>query len=267
MSDRKILAKVDTVIKLSTEDSPRLSESEKFTLKQGEELEINWYRSASNNHWEFELHSLKNGFFNWFAYSPHVEITGIKGFKNKLKEIAEREWEFFDRGTRKESEEGFWQQIVKYWREGVGINFVDTKAEVSSNNFPWSAVFISWIMKQAGAGNKFKYSARHSIYIRDAIKNRKNNVSDAGFKGYKIDEISPEVGDLVCAPRQSGVTYNTTTDYPSHCDLVVAKRVDEIDIIGGNVSNSVTRKTLKLDTDGTVKDTSRPWFVVIKNLL
>ena len=91
MSDRKILAKVDTVIKRSTEDSLRLSESEKFDLKQGEELDINWYRSASNNHWEFELESPKKGFFNWFAYSPHVEITGIKGFKNKLKEIAERE--------------------------------------------------------------------------------------------------------------------------------------------------------------------------------
>ncbi|NQY07827.1 MAG: hypothetical protein HRT68_16920 [Flavobacteriaceae bacterium] len=89
MGDRKILAKVDTVIKRSTEDSLRLSESEKFDLKQGEELDINWYRSASNNHWEFELESPKKGFFNLFAYSPHVEITGIKGFKNKLKEIAE----------------------------------------------------------------------------------------------------------------------------------------------------------------------------------
>ncbi|MGK7929648.1 MAG: DUF2272 domain-containing protein [Spirulina sp.] len=267
MSNRKILAKVDTVIKLSTEDSLRLSESEKFALKQGEELEINWYRSASNNHWEFELESPKKGFFNWFAYSPHVEITGIQGFKNKLKEIAEREWEFFGKGTRKESEEDFWQHISKYWREGVEINYVNTKAEVSSPNFPWSAVFISWVMKQAGAGDKFKYSARHSIYIRDAIKNRKNNVSDARFKGYKIDEMSPEVGDLVCAAREDGVTYDTTTDYKSHCDLVVAKRANEIDIIGGNVSNSVTRKTLKLDAQGKVKDTSRPWFAIVKNLL
>jgi hypothetical protein len=75
------------------------------------------------------------------------------------------------------------------------------------------------------------------------------------------------VGDLVCAPRQLGVTYDTEEGYASHCDLVVAKRINEVDIIGGNVSDSVTKKTLKLDGNGKVKDTSRPWFVVIKNLL
>jgi hypothetical protein len=52
----------------------------------------------------------------------------------------------------------------------------------------------------------------------------------------------------------------------SHCDLVVAKRSNEIDVIGGNVSDSVTKKTLKLDANGKVKDATRPWFVVIKNL-
>ncbi|MEY3826314.1 MAG: hypothetical protein RLZZ148_1128 [Cyanobacteriota bacterium] len=92
-------------------------------------------------------------------------------------------------------------------------------------------------------------------------------VINAPFVAFKIDEVTPEIGDLVCAPRQSGVTYDTTDNYISHCDLVVAKRTNEIDIIGGNVSDSVTQKTLKLDTNGKVKDTTRPWFVVIKNLL
>lgn len=270
MTDRKVRASVDTTIKRSTEDSIRLSETENFSLKQGEELALNWYRPAANNHWEFELESPKNGFFNWFAYTPHVEITGAKGFKNQLKEIAEREWEFFGRGSRKESEDGYWQRIEKYWSEGVGIKYIDSVEEVSSPNNPWSAVFISWVMKKAGAGNQFKYNPSHSVYIRDAIKNRKKNVSDAGFKAYKKNEVSPEVGDLICKARagdENWVNYDTTTDYKSHCDLVVAKRVNEIDIIGGNVSNSVTRQTLKLDDNGKVEDTSRPWFVVIKNLL
>ena len=121
-------------------------------------------------------------------------------------------------------------------------------------------------MKQAGAGNQFKYNASHSVYIRDSIKKRKDQVKDAAFIAFKIDEVSPEVGDLVCAPREKGITYDTTSNYISHCDLVVAKRSNEIDIIGGNVSDSVTQKTLKLDANGKVKDTTRPWFVVIKNL-
>ena len=122
-------------------------------------------------------------------------------------------------------------------------------------------------MKLILLADKFKRDASHSVYIRDSVKKRKDQIINAPFVAFKIDEVTPEIGDLVCAPRQSGVTYDTNENYISHCDLVVAKRTNEIDIIGGNVSDSVTQKTLKLDTNGKVKDTTRPWFVVIKNLL
>lgn len=268
MADRKIKALVDTVIKRSTDDSLSLPDSDKFVLVEGEKLEINWYRPAANNHWEFELEVPKNGFYNWFAYIPHVELTGIRGFKNKVKEIAERELQFW--AGHKESENGFWQRVVQYWEQGVDITSIDTVEEVSSSGYPWSAVFISWIMKKAGAGTQFKYHPRHSVYIRDAIQKRKNNDINAAFKGYRLDEVSPKIGDLVCASRAADagrVGYDTTTDYASHCDVVVAVRSQEIDVIGGNVSNSVTKIALKTDTQGKLTDTSRPWFVVIKNLL
>ena len=174
----------------------------------------------------------------------------------------------FEKGTKKEREDGFWQRVVKYWKEALNIHHIDTPDEVGDGiRNPWSAAFISWIMTKAGAADKFKRDASHSVYIRDSVKKRKDQVINAPFVAFKIDEVTPEIGDLVCAPRQSGVTYDTTDNYISHCDLVVAKRTNEIDIIGGNVSDSVTQKTLKLDTNGKVKDTTRPWFVVIKNLL
>ena len=264
MANKTLKALINTVIKTSTEASSSLPDSEKFALNKDETLDIVHYRSASNTHWEIELATPKDGKTIWFAFVSHVEIFSDSNFKIRLKDQAEAECNFFGKGTKKEREDGFWQHIVQYWKEALNINNIDTPTDVG--NVPWSAAFISWIMKQGGAGDKFKYNSSHSVYIRDAIKKRKNQISDAAFVAFKIDEVTPQVGDLVCAPRQSGVTYDTTDDYISHCDLVVAKRSNEIDIIGGNVSNSVTKKTLKLDANGKVKDTTRPWFVVIKNL-
>jgi hypothetical protein len=186
-------------------------------------------------------------------------------FKQKVKEIAEQEWEFFARGKKKEYENGFWQRVGTYWREGVGRNL-----DGRNRKEPWSAAFISWVMKKAGAGKLFKYSSGHSVYIRDVIAKRKNNDSSAAFKGYKLNEVAPQVGDLVCGAREEyvgKVGYDTTTDYQAHCDIVVATRSREIDVIGGNVNNSVSKKTLKVEADGKIMNPPKSLFVVIKNLL
>jgi phage replication-related protein YjqB (UPF0714/DUF867 family) len=187
-------------------------------------------------------------------------------FKQRVKKIAEREWEFFDRGNKKEDEEGAWQRVGDYWRDGVGINDRDGR----DRQYRWSAAFVSWVMKNAGAGNHFNYSSRHSVYIRDAIQKRKNNDNSTAFKGYRLNEVAPQIGDLVCASsgEDAGkVDYDTTTDYRAHCDIVIAIKQGEIDVIGGNVGDSVSKRTLKVDSQGTLIDTSRPWFVVIKNQL
>jgi hypothetical protein len=197
---------------------------------------------------------------------PSSQAFGSKSFQQRLADIARQEWELFGRGTKKEKQEGFWQRIGVYWREGVGVN-LDGR-----NSNPWSAAFISWVLKTAGAGNRFKYSARHSVYIRDAIAKRKNNDPNAAFKGYRINEVAPQVGDLVCASRGidvGKVGYDTTRDYQSHCDIVVAIKPGRIDLIGGNVGNSVSLKTLTVDSQGKITKLPRnsSWFVVIKNLL
>ncbi|MEM8778649.1 MAG: DUF2272 domain-containing protein, partial [Cyanobacteria bacterium P01_G01_bin.49] len=265
MANKTLTALTNTVVKSLPQDSTTLDDSQQFSLAENETIEIKQYRSALNNHWEIELVSPHDGIITWFTFISHVEIFEDANFKKKLVETAFEEWEFFSRGTKKEREDGIWQHIVQYWQEALNMNNIDTPTDVG--NIPWSAAFISWLMTKSGARNKFKRNASHSVYIRDAIKKRKEKVIDAPFIAFKINEVSPQVGDLVCAPRQSGVTYDTTESYISHCDLVVEKRDDEIDIIGGNVSNSVTKKTLKLDDNSRVDDNSRPWFVVIKNLL
>jgi phage replication-related protein YjqB (UPF0714/DUF867 family) len=193
-------------------------------------------------------------------YSPTMS------FQQKVQEIAEQEWEFFDRGQKKEYEDGYYQRVGDYWREGVGISDRDGR----DRQHRWSAAFISWVMRTAGAGDHFKYSSRHSVYIRDAIQKRKNNDSHAAFKGYRLNEVIPHVGDLVCfsSGEDAGqVDYDTTTDYRAHCDIVVAKQLGQIEVIGGNVQESVFKKTLQTDSEGFLIDATKPWFVVIQNLL
>lgn len=71
-----ISALVPTVIKRFTIDSTELDPREKFELAKGEKIGVNWIRSAArDDHWEFELKSPKGGFFNWYAFKPHVQVN------------------------------------------------------------------------------------------------------------------------------------------------------------------------------------------------
>lgn len=140
------------------------------------------------------------------------------------------------------------------------------------NAFPWSAAFVSFIMKASGAGNTFKYSGRHATYIVDSVKNR--NTPNHPFRGYPINEEMPDIGDLLCAPRGEDIklTYDEIVqkgDFQSHCDIVVAKHNNSaIEVIGGNVGDTVAKTIVSLTSNGFI-DVSDPafrgWFVVIKN--
>ncbi|MEA5511845.1 DUF2272 domain-containing protein [Crocosphaera sp. UHCC 0190] len=144
------------------------------------------------------------------------------------------------------------------------------------NEYPWSAAFISYIMQKSGAGNQFKYSGRHATYIVDSVKNR--DTQNYPFRGYPIDQKEPEIGDLICAPRGSSkdLVYDKILqegDFTSHCDIVVAKNDNKnIEVIGGNVGDTVSKTIVLLNSKGYIQKTDshsdfRPWFVVIKNTL
>ena len=185
--------------------------------------------------------------------------------KRKSVRLAEQEFKKWLEGKIKEGDPATMAQLRKYWREGAGVNWSDGQMI----NEAWSAAFISWLQKEAGAGNNFKYSTSHSRYIRESVKNRKEK-NNKSFKAYRPEEVEVEVGDLVCYPRQSGVNYDKTSSYKSHCDIITAVRKTEADSIGGNISNSVSMTKVPLTKDGYI-DKNRDkkgyggYFVVIKN--
>lgn len=110
-------------------------------------------------------------------------------FAERLVNAAITEWDFFGRQAydiagnathtgHKEGEKGFAERIGTYWLEGTKTHGID-----GTKNVPWSAAFISWLMRKAGAGDQFRYSTQHSIFISQAIRDQNNGRIDAGFWG------------------------------------------------------------------------------------
>lgn len=147
--------------------------------------------------------------------------------------------------------------------------------DIQDDRYAWSACCVSTIMALAGySKDEFPSSQSHSTFIRRFVRARNNAEQAAAFWAFRISEPQavPEPGDIIGCGRGPGVTvekaqllYDKTTSYPSHSDIVVAKRAGEIDVIGGNVMDSVTKKTLPITPAGQlVPDDRHPWFVVLK---
>lgn len=207
-------------------------------------------------------------------------------FKEKLIEVAKEEWEFFGKQEilkyendnhgnpkpvygrigHRETENGYYQRVGKYWKTGVNKSL-----DGRNDDQPWSAAFISYLMKMSEAGTYFLASSQHSVYIRKSIVARQQNNNAYGFWGYRISEYKPEVGDLICYVREDAVghiDYDTnSSNYTSHSDLVVEKEGNILKVIGGNVEDSVTMKHVIIDDNGYLTDTSKHWFVIMKNMI
>ena len=200
-----------------------------------------------------------------YIFSRPKKQKQQSGFKKKLVNLANEEHNAWNKnGTVKEGNQDTIQRLRNYWEVGSGIKEDDNYYI----NQAWSSAFISYLMRKAGAGDDFKYSQSHSQYIAQAVKNRKENNSKK-FKAYKPNEVKVQVGDLVCYPRQSGVGYDSKAGYKSHCDLITSVQGNIAVGIGGNVSDSVTKKNYALK-DGKIdksKDTKGYGgvFTVIKN--
>lgn len=148
--------------------------------------------------------------------------------------------------------------LQEYYRTGVGMEV--TAQQLQSAAFqslhPWSAVFISWVLKTAGAGGGFLYSRAHQSYIRAAHRSRMDGNTTSVFWAYRATELAPQVGDLVCASRaNSGATFDNIVETQlraTHCDIVTEVRPGELRVIGGNLSQSVGAKKIRTQPNGFV---------------
>ncbi|GMA15727.1 DUF2272 domain-containing protein [Deinococcus metallilatus] len=157
--------------------------------------------------------------------------------------------------ARSETDPAMRPVLRGYWMDGAGLGGVAADRAIDDRT-PWSAAFISWVMRRAGAGDRFRYAAGHTVYCAAAKRNRLRGDLANPFWLSRITEVAPQPGDLVCTGRQdSGVTFENVDDgqaRPSHCDIVVEAAPGRLTVIGGNVGNTVGRKLIRVDERGLV---------------
>jgi hypothetical protein len=198
--------------------------------------------------------------------TPIVAPIAITPFAQKLVDFCHNEWDFFRKGALRETEDPAITRIASYWSH-VGKDGWD-----GNTPEPWSAAFISFAMKEAGDNGRFKKATGHCIYINDAIK--RCNDPEAPFHGKRLEEYAPQLGDLIARTRAgSDVTFDTAPNtpwYTSHTDIVTAIKPGEVEMTGGNVSNSVYVRRLPLLPDGRLEPTAAAAngvFAIMKNNL
>ena len=144
-------------------------------------------------------------------------------------------------------------------------------------HYAWSAAFISYIMRIAGAGERFPYSSAHADYINAAKAQADTGGGNLVVTAERPDRYAPQPGDLICLGRggSRALTYDQlpTTSFPGHCDIVVSVEPSQLTVIGGNVDDTVTEKHIPVTASGMlsdpvtgVVDTRYPWFVVLRVL-
>ena len=183
---------------------------------------------------------------------------------------------------------GHWQRIGEYWwlgqdvdrRESAWTGMHDENGqeidERRDDYYAWSAAFISYVMRTAGAGSRFPYSPSHYVYINIAKEMKLGRTSGWAVVAERVDEYAPVPGDLICYSREKyKLTYEKLPRrrFAGHCDMVVARDKAQISVIGGNVDHAVTMKHVPVTMDGLladpgdrVLDSRYPWLVVLRVL-
>ena len=177
--------------------------------------------------------------------------TGIKKSPNipGLTQIVENEYKIWV--GKKETNQDVYQTLKKYWDN---IQY----AGWTPSGDPWSAAFISWILKDHG----FPKASAHRIYSNSALQNR--IASKKGWQLFSLLRETPKVsvGDVMVKPR-----YPQPPSYKAtHGDAVYKISNNIAYLTGGNVGDTmVINVAVKLNPDGTVKNRQK-YVAILKKI-
>lgn len=187
-----------------------------------------------------------------------------------------------------ERDAGLWQRVGLYWflgqnagrKEDAWTGRHDATGQVfpreDDGEYAWSAAFISYVMRIAGAGIRFPAAPDHAAYINAGRQMSLGQTSGLVVSAEAATAYAPQPGDLICTGRagSAGISFAAlpAPRFPSHCAIVVDATPGQISVIGGNVSDSVALTHVPTTADGRLADADGvvdqryPWFVVVRIL-
>ena len=123
--------------------------------------------------------------------TPAPSTGSGQTLRSRIAQIAVQEWQRWRQGAAQECNSSMRAVLEDYWRTGVG--WVPSQSNYCSS-VAWSAAFISWVMRQAGAGSAFRYSS--ALPTTWAQQAEPAGQQQQPFKAYRISEVAPRVERL-----------------------------------------------------------------------
>lgn len=170
-----------------------------------------------------------------------------------------------------------WRQVAMYWRD-AGLLERTSAAGASDCLYagsnavypglgcrgfvidkPWSAAFVSWVMRRAGVPG-FRHSSAHYSFVRAA----RMDPAGSPYLFLEPAAVPLATGDMLCYVRSSRVYGHRglaaaidggAEGLGMHCDIVVAATGGanaKVYLVGGNVQQAVTMRVLDLNSSGRI---------------
>jgi hypothetical protein len=185
-------------------------------------------------------------------------MAGPTPFKTELVTVARKENEFF--GALRRGDQQL-EERIEFYRRSVGITATDS---VKSH---YSAVFVSWCMRTAGASaTEFPAAAAHWQYAELAKRN--TDYGEGLFWARRIECYAPQPGDIVHVNRDNGeVDYGRISGgpYVAESGIVVGLGQGEALIVMGNQTplGNIGAEKLDLYPPGLLIQRARNPFICV----
>jgi uncharacterized protein DUF2272 len=233
-------------------------------------------------------------------YDAHAPVYARRPYapfsRTAVIAIALREWRAWGQvvvdaptppdAPKPERQEGLWQRVGDYWWQGVSpadpdsawTGMHDTAGAVfpadQDGVYAWSAAFIDYVMRMAGARDLFPYAVAHADYINAAAIATRDKTSKPSLRMESPEVYAPRPGDLICAGRHDAVRLRyddlPAPHFASHCAIVVETASGSLSVVGGNIADAVALTHVPTTPDGRLASTAGhvldqryPWFVII----
>jgi hypothetical protein len=190
------------------------------------------------------------------APPPHGAPAAPGDLGADIARVAEEEYRRWHppSGPIRETDDAAVPILQRYYRDALARNVSSSQLKDAAwqKAHPWSAVFVSFVMRTAGAGKLFAYADGHQAYIKAARQNRLLQLTDNPFWAYRATEVAPQVGDIICkSSNDSGATYDNIADpqfRSTHGDIVTEVHPGWLRVIGGNVNQNVDTRAKPIRT-------------------